>query len=144
MSQPTAHLLALADFNDARLDDDERIAQTAAALQDDPEHGWGIVDDSSYAVPSKRRTISPHIGLTHEPEAAEHIVRFNPARMLAEIQAKRTLIANWRELILRIDAEPDPEKRDRLALTRHGLDQAAHQFAAVHTNHPDYTESWRP
>jgi hypothetical protein len=144
MSQPTAHLLALADFNDARLDEDERIAQQAAALQDDPENGWGIVDDSSYAQPGKRRTIAPNIGITHEPESAEHIVRFNPARTLKEIRAKRTLIANWRALILRVEAEADPEKRAHLALTRHGLDQVAHQLAAVHSDHADYKESWRP
>jgi|SRR4051794_12890229 hypothetical protein len=144
MSQPTAHLLALADFNDARLTDDERIAEAAAALQDDPENGWGVVDDSSYAQPGKRRTIAPHIGFTHEPESAEHIVRFNPTRTLKEIRAKRTLIANWRELLVRIDAESDPKKREHLALTRHGLDQVAYQLAAVHADHPDYQESWRP
>jgi hypothetical protein len=66
------------------------------------------------------------------------------ARTLKEIRAKRTLIANWRELLVRIDAESDPKKREHLALTRHGLDQVAYQLAAVHADHPDYQESWRP
>ena len=70
----------------------EQVAQTAAALQDDPENGWGIVDDSSYAVPSKRRTISPHIGFTHEPESAEHIVLNNPADVLRRCAADRKLL----------------------------------------------------
>jgi hypothetical protein len=72
------------------------------------------------------------------------IARHHPARVLAEVEGKRLLIANWRELILRIDAEPNTEKRERLALTRHGLDQFAHQMAAVHNEHPDYRREWRP
>lgn len=71
----------------------ETVARAAAALQDDPENGWGIVDDSSYAVPSKRRFISPHIGLTHEPESAEHIVLNNPASALRRCAADRKLLS---------------------------------------------------
>ncbi len=70
----------------------EQVAQAAAALQDDPENGWGIVDDSSYAVPSKQRAISPHIGFTHEPESAEHIVLNNPAKVLRRCAADRKLL----------------------------------------------------
>lgn len=70
----------------------ESVAQTAADLQDDPENGWGIVNDSAYAVPSKRRTISPHIGFTHEPESAEHIVLNNPAVVLRRCAADRKLL----------------------------------------------------
>ncbi|MFC8008639.1 DUF6221 family protein [Streptomyces cinereoruber] len=98
MSQPTEHLLALADFNDARLDEDERTAHTAV----------------------------------------------DPERQLREIAAKRLLISSWRRLINQIAVEEDPAKRECLALTRHGLDQFAHQMAAVHDAHPDYRQSWRP
>lgn len=81
----------LAWTNDAIIER-ETVALAAAALQDDPENGWGIVDDSSYAVPSKRRFISPHIGLTHEPESAEHIVLNNPASVLRRCAADRKLL----------------------------------------------------
>ncbi|KOX32777.1 hypothetical protein ADL07_11405 [Streptomyces sp. NRRL F-4707] len=68
----------------------------------------------------------------------------DPDRVLLELAGKRLLIANWRKLIQQIEAEPDPEVREGLALTRHGLDQFAYQLAAVHANHPDYQEGWRP
>jgi hypothetical protein len=77
----------------------ERVAQAAAALQADPENGWGIVDDSGYAVPSKRRTISPHIGITHEPESAEHIVLNNPADVLRRCAADRKTLALYAETV---------------------------------------------
>jgi hypothetical protein len=70
----------------------EDVARAAANLQDDPENGWGIVDDSSYAQPGKRRTISPYIGITHEPESAEHIVLNNPADVLRRCAADRKLL----------------------------------------------------
>jgi len=145
MSQPTAHLLALADFNDARLNDDERIAKAATP-------GPWAVDNETYA----EQISSPdgpvvsggrwggEASVFESTEDALHIARHDPARVLGEVAAKRVLIANWRELILRIDAEPDPDKRGSLALTRHGLDQVAYQLASVHADHPDYQESWRP
>jgi hypothetical protein len=67
-----------------------------------------------------------------------------PARVLREIDAKRLLLARWRELQTRIDAEPDTEKRGRLALTRHGLDMFAYQLAALYDQRPGYLEAWRP
>jgi len=71
----------------------EEVARAAANLQADPENGWGIVDDSSYAVPGKRRTISPHIGIAHEPESAAHIVLNDPAEVLRRCAADRKMLA---------------------------------------------------
>lgn len=179
MPQSTAQLLALADFNDARLNDDELWATEASRRDGErpPEHGvhWHWVansndmeitpdparetivgEEAEEAVSLRSRETWPTTsGVGDLPQFAlradevpsavgGHILRHDPARVLAEVAAKRLLIANWRELILRIDAEPDPEKRERLALTRHGLDQVAYQFAAVHAAHPDYEPGWRP
>lgn len=177
MSQPTAQLLALADFNDARLDEDEQIARAASGstVVGEPGHWeaapggdeWEPSRDEGYAdellvalrpdlarppdvVSGKWGAVVAFKWESEEPDVSapvpqfRHAARQDPARTLREVAAKRVLIANWRELILRIDAEPDPEKRQRLALTRHGLDQVAYQLAAVHDDHPDYQEGWRP
>jgi hypothetical protein len=177
MSQPTAQLLALADFNDARVDDDERIAREASGATVVGERGnrqpspsgdeWEAsrtdCDEDELLVALRPNLPRPPDVMTgtwgaivsYRPEyeglgvAApllqfRHAARHDPARTLREVAFKRLLIANWRELILMIDAEPDPEKRERLALTRHGLDQVAFQMAAVHDQHPDYREGWRP
>ncbi|MGW7087489.1 DUF6221 family protein [Streptomyces sp. NPDC054871] len=137
MTQSTAQLLALADFNDVRLNEDE---QTARAATPGPWHaqdgGVAADDDEQWPVGATESV--------RDREDRVHIARHDPARVLLEVAAKRTLIANWRKLVMAIDAESDPEKRERLALTRHGLDQVAFQLAAVHDQHPDYQEGWRP
>ena len=79
-------------YLDAAITQFERVATAAAALQGDPENGWGIVDNSAYAQPSQARHISPHIGLTHEPEPAEHITLNNPAAVLRRCAADRRLL----------------------------------------------------
>lgn len=82
----------IADFLRARYAERRAIAEAAAALQCDPENGSGIVDSSGYAQPEKRRWISPHIGVLHEAESAEHVVANNPAVILADLDAKLALI----------------------------------------------------
>jgi hypothetical protein len=180
MTQPTAQLLALADFNDARLDEDELWAREASRYdtEDVPAGGvhWHWVTNESdrevtpdpsretYVGEEAEEAISlrsrekwptrfdmgplPQFALHYAEEVPSavggHIIRHDPARVLREAVFKRLLIAKWRALIQQIDAEPDPEKRERLALTRHGLDQFAFQLAAVHDQHPDYQEGWRP
>lgn len=180
MPQSTVQLLALADFNDARLDDDELWAIEASRRNGElaPRRGahwhWVAKGDDEEIVPDPSReeyvgeyaeeavslrsrekwsTASgvgdlPQFAIREVEEVASavggHIIRHDPARVLAEVAAKRLLIANWRQLIERIESEKDPAKRERLTLTRHGLDQFAYQMAAVHANHPDYRQEWRP
>lgn len=177
MPQPTAQLLALADFNDARLDEDERTAWGASGATVIGEPGNWKTSPTGDEWEAERTDcdedellVALRPGLPRPPDVMsgkwgaivcfkpefedrgvtsplpqfQHAARHDPARVLAEVATKRLLIANWRELIHRIDAEQDPEKRERLALTRHGLDQVAFQFAAVHDQHPDYQPGWRP
>lgn len=65
-----------------------------------------------------------------------HIARHDPARMLAECEAKRRTVKRF------VDTsyfEPKPSNAYDLAL----LD-VMHDLAAVYADHPDYDESWRP
>lgn len=82
----------IADFLRARYAERRAIAEAAAALQDDPENGWGIADSSGYAQTEKRRWISPHIGMIHEAEAAEHVVANNPTAIIADLDAKLAIV----------------------------------------------------
>lgn len=82
----------IADFLRARYTERRAIAEAAASLQCDPENGWGILDSSGYGQAEKRRWISPHIGMLHETEAAEHIVANNPAVVIVDLDAKVALI----------------------------------------------------
>lgn len=89
MNQPPAQSRDLFAWLDRVISEREDAARAAAALQDDSENGWDIVDDSAYAQPGKRRYIAPHIGLTHEPESAKHIVLNDPTSVLRRCAADR-------------------------------------------------------
>lgn len=177
MPQPTAALLALADFIEARLDEDEAIARAGSGGTVIGEPGnWSTAPGGDEWEASRtdcdedELLVALRPGLPRPPDVMtgmwgaivdfkpefedrgaasplpqlQHAARHDPARVLAEVAAKRLLIGNWRKLIIEIDAEPDPERRERLALTRHGLDQFAFQMAAVHSAHPNYRPRWTP
>lgn len=68
----------------------------------------------------------------------------DPVWMQRFVDAGRCMVENYRGLIERIDAEPDWQVRERIALTRHGLDMWAHQYATLWSDHPEYEDSFRP
>lgn len=72
----------IADFIEAQYAKREVIARRSAALQMDPENGWGI----------DGRAITPHIGVIHEDDPREHIALNNPAFVLADIESKREIL----------------------------------------------------
>ncbi|MFF8618955.1 DUF6221 family protein [Streptomyces sp. NPDC015350] len=177
MTQSIAELLAIADFNDARLDEDEMVARAASGATVIGEPGtWrpSPMGDEWEAHISEHGDeellVALRPGLPRPPEvmggrwgavvaatsdpadpdadspmpAFVHAARHDPARVLAEVRAKRLLNESWRRLIAEIDADPDPERQERLAGTRHDLDQVARHLAAAHDKHPDYRPEWRP
>lgn len=74
----------------AALNEEAEDAQRAFSGQADPENGWG-----AYRPEGQRHTtIVPHVGMIHEAVQADHIVRWNPARVLREVEAKRQLLAD--------------------------------------------------
>lgn len=73
----------------AALDEEAEDAQRAFSGQADPENGWG-----AYRPEGQRHTtIVPHVGMIHEAVQADHVVRWNPARALREVEFKRGLLA---------------------------------------------------
>ncbi|MGG7608863.1 DUF6221 family protein [Streptomyces sp. ZG43] len=121
----TASLIA---FLQARLDEDEEEAR--AATQGDWVWSREFVTPPGY----HHRTVGPL-----EPGDAAHIARHNPARALAEVEAKRRIVrAHEKWCAGRCEAKY-PEG---------GFD-AAHYWsvkslAATYADHPDYREEWRP
>ena len=98
-------------FLAARLDEDEAVARRAAGG-------------------SPRET---NLGI------ALFIGRFNPARVLREVEADRRLLAEWQK------AETDPAIDDQWnAGLAAGLRMAVQIRAARHSDHPDYRQEWAP
>lgn len=111
----------LAEWLRAQLDEDERVACEAAP---DPSLRW--TDDSADAPPAGWNPLT-------------HIARWDPARVLAEVDAKRRL--------LNVYLEADNYYRDHRAAPAgelHGLWTAIQLIAAAYAGHPGYREEWRP
>lgn len=104
-----------------QLDEDERTARAAANLQADPENGWG----------AREGAITPHIGVVHEEEAQRHIVAWNPARVLREIDAKRRILTAY-------------ENHDQDAPELDVPYSVIQLLALPYQDRPGYREQWRP
>jgi hypothetical protein len=78
----------------AQLDDDERVARAAH----DPEYPW-VIEQPEPGSPSwyhpqllGKNLISSSDPATLTPDEGEHIARWDPTRVLAEIDAKRRIL----------------------------------------------------
>jgi hypothetical protein len=76
--------------------------------------------------------------------AAEHIARHDPARVLAECEAKRAVVQLLTESLgLLREANGEAEQmaaRQGISVAR----LAVQALATVYAAHPDYDEAWRP
>jgi hypothetical protein len=120
-------VLTLLEFLQARLTEDELTA--LAAVDGSPSWRSSLTfrdvkdEDGRYVVEADRQ--HPSV------EQAAHIARHCPARVLAEVEAKRLVIADY----LRPDATGDLLGRDIVeSLLRH--------MPSVYADHPDYNPSW--
>lgn len=135
----------LVEFLRARLDEDEAVARRAASYDDGASHDvqgpagtWACLDESEWFGTSYRGgVIAPRIGNANAPELGAHITRHNPARVLAEVEAKRELIRVW-EKLRTLNADGGYAMADGAA------SRAVQLLAAVYASHPDYREEWRP
>lgn len=137
IAEDTAVVRALAEPHDWRTGpgDDPEWADASLVCMWPPEHHTPYEQDKHW------RGLS-----TSNPELAAYIARHDPARALAEVEAKRRLL----DLYERIRAENPANRRsfdwehapwrDRVAVAAH----AVRLIAAVYSDHPNYDEEWRP
>ncbi|MCU8589332.1 DUF6221 family protein [Streptomyces sp. A13(2022)] len=129
----------------AQLDEEAEAAQRAFSGQADPENGWG-----AYRPEGQRHTtITPHVGIVHETVQADHVVTWNPARVLREIEAKRHILAQcayWNERADREAADPPkyPQPGLDLGLLLDAMNPVLRLLAQPYADRPGYREAWRP
>lgn len=130
----------LVDFLKARLDEDEQTAQNAASEQTN----WTCeLDDGTDPFTAGTGYVDG-IGLhgMHsdgyvEASAAVHIARHDPARVLAEVDAKRRVLDEHERVK---DAEfPNFDGGYAAA-----LGDVLRLLALPYASHPDYRPEWRP
>ncbi len=122
----------LVAFLAARLDEDEQAAQSAV----DELANWGgpwlaIADD----IAKRAHFDADEIG--------EHIARWDPARVLAEVEAKRRIIDEHEPLqngCCDTCCEDGPYGDSNQAWPC----RTVRLLALPYADHPDYREEWRP
>jgi len=131
MTTPT-----LTEFLTARFDEDEAVAKRAT----DGGFGWRLADlaggnevwaDRDAGGWDAFMIATTATRLNRNPGAkgfddANHIARHDPARVLAEVEAKRRIVAFAKHL---------PSVYARCVLE---------PMALPYADHPDYDEAWRP
>jgi hypothetical protein len=104
--------MTLTEFLAARLDEDERVAHEAAE------------SDAMTSKPS-----------TPPTRKWTHIARHDPARVLAEVEAKRRIVEMGASYV------PELEHGDN---GEWALDATLRLLALPYADHPDYRQEWRP
>ncbi|MFF5421815.1 DUF6221 family protein [Streptomyces misionensis] len=125
----------LVQFLRARLDEDADLALAASPgpWHPDEEHDEVLaVDDivvaEGFALSGRQLRAT-----------VDHIARHDPARVLAEVESKRLILADYQRYAA--------ERRSMMG----GWDSLSPEdspiltaLASVYANHPDYRDTWRP
>lgn len=122
--------MTITEFLTARLDEEESALR---AIQDnsEPWRGEWAGDEANFALRTRNgwslaRAVTVEAGFP--PGVLAHIVRYDPARVLRDVDAKRRILA---------DRWGGPDHHD---MWEHHL----RLLAAVYDDHPDYRLEWKP
>lgn len=127
----------LKDFLLARIAEDEAVAQEATpgpwhmepVVYGPPEEGWGAADMGDVTTGEGTGVVSHmyYEGGGASIKNAAHIARHDPARVLAECEAKRRIV-EWMS--------------DEVEYVVFG-DDVLRALATVYADHPDYQPEWK-
>lgn len=144
--------MTLAEFLLARIAEDENVATQAKGRNGadwTASHldagAWRIegskdIGANPRAYNGDRELWDDETALGMHPETAAHIVRHDPARVLAECEAKRRIVEYAQEWRAAFNADRVGfDRMDALLTSTHMLEL----LAAPYSDHPDYREEWR-
>jgi hypothetical protein len=135
----TTVTVTLADFLLARIAEDEEAARGAAGVpwevMEWPGGSQVLVDRAAIRDEKWRVGHLGHVASVEHAHDVRHIARHDPARVLAECEAKRRIIEESVDFndLPGVDAGVDFENVRVLTL-----------LAAPYADHPDYRNEWRP
>jgi hypothetical protein len=146
--------MELSEFLLARIGEDEAAAREAVPSVT----SWSV----GYERSADRRSVTAHLILPNDSidagtgiatdevartrwmTTAVHIARHDPARVLAECEAKRRIVAHYlgsRDALAKLT---DPLRRLIGEAINESHADALKPLALPYADHPDYDESWRP
>lgn len=130
--------MELVDFLRARLDEDEAAARMAAEeLGSDWYYRDGSVQSHSHygSVASGSQDFL-------EPERGDHIARHDPARVLAEVGAKRGDLHQYEEVREQVRNPVSAENRRAARIEQGALADVLRRHARVYRDHSDFDLAW--
>ena len=144
--------MTLTEFLLARIAEDEAAAVAAVTRSDDPARDgvneWVAVGGGTVVGPAFDSL--RHLSLpSREDATAQHIARHDPARVLAECEAKRRIVEIHRPHPFLLD----DDRGEAWECEACGGDVPAsgavtcpttRALATVYADHPDCDETWRP
>lgn len=136
----------LIEFLRSRLDEDQTAAAGAGA---DGPH-WRGTNDGIFPSDASRHPGAIVVGpYDHLPdELAEHIARHDPARVLAEVNAKRAILDEHQPLKIEGDkiagCQTCSWRDDMEVLQVEWPCPTVRLLALPYADHPDYRQEWRP
>ncbi|WP_402465764.1 DUF6221 family protein [Isoptericola aurantiacus] len=128
--------MTITEFLTARLDEDEAAARAAATTAERIHERTGRRDPRATRAWTEHGVMGPHVALS-------------PARVLAEVEAKRRIV-EWfsdRQMIFTGgmgDDRTDPTNYTPGPLVHEADTPVLRMLALPHADHPDYDEAWRP
>lgn len=123
--------MTLTEFLLARIAEDEAVARAVADLTGESNRWW--VDGP--AQESRKHWVYATGEKFKYREVADHIARHDPARVLAECEAKRRIVAalgDWDDGYVWSSS------------TGSRAEDALRALALPYADHPDFREEWRP
>jgi hypothetical protein len=133
----------LAEFLLARISEDEEAAQNAGGTGERWRSGATPSTGGWYDwfAPGDRPQAWVKRGNAHDKDTVDHVVRHDPARVLAESDARRRVV-NMCEAVgpdlAHVEVSSAPADREELA------GGTLRALAVAYAGHPDYRPEWRP
>lgn len=131
----------LAAFLRARWDEEEQAALAVPVGRPTcaPPAHWSTGADPGG---EKRWVLGTHEDIdARTPEAAEHIARHDPARTLAEVEAKRRILDHCADMLRPDSAWGGPTGPEDIDP---GAWYVLRLLSLPYADHPDYRDEWRP
>lgn len=141
----------LVQFLRARYDEEHLLAIEAgdgspAQWTYAPELTWNGPEGPREAVVDFQGSAMGYVAVVdpvhgeHGTWQARHIARHDPARVLAEVDAKRRILDSYLPDATSVDEQINEEWRAGSALA----DDLLHLLALPYVDHTDYQDDWRP
>lgn len=125
-----------------QLDEDERVALAAAQLAQTRDW-WASAEGKVHDANAEGyRNLLGGENAWSLDEIGEHIARWDPARVLAEVEAKRRVLDRYEDALARCD-DPDESQLAAGIQVSEYEDWIIPQLAQPYAGQPGWREEWR-